>query len=558
MDDELRLGVFLCDCGGTLSKAVDFSTIKAKLEKLPHVTHISISHDLCFKSAQKAMQKDIRDKGINRVVIAACSPELHEKDFMNVIEAAGVNPHLLSMANIREQCFWVHPDKDKAAQKAMDQIKTAIDRARLLEPVEQAQISVNNKDVLVIGGGITGIATAIELSDLNLKTTLIEKKAVLGGKLNQFANLYPVQVAPEEMLATKLEQIAERQNIDVLTSAELIDVSGQAGNFTAKIRGGKKELVRNFGAIIFTTGSVSQSPGQIYGLEPSNSIVTQSQLEEMIKSFSKAEEMPQSVCFVTDTSDQHSRVSSFSVLENALGIKEKFGGEVCVLCQNLQVDGAGLEKLYRDCRNKGVLFIKFDIPPKISKQDGKIRIEVEDVLVSRERVTLSCDLLVVEETSVPPLDSRTLSSNLNIGLDTDGFYQENNVHLYSVASNRAGIFFAGTCHADLDLMRALTEASNAALSAYQLLAQEKITVETEKVMIDPDKCRFCLTCIRVCPHHAIQEVRVNHEKMVAQIVDLACHGCGICAVVCPAEAIKSKDWSDEQILAELKLSGEYV
>jgi len=557
MDNELRLGVFLCDCGGTLSKAADFSTIKAKLEKLPHVTHVNISHDLCFKSAQKAMQKDIRDKGINRVVVAACSPELHEKDFMNVIEAVGVNPHLLSMANIREQCFWVHPDKDKAARKAMGQIEAAIDRARFLEPVEQIQISAN-KDVLVIGGGITGIETAIELSNLNLKTTLIEKKATLGGKLNQFANLYPVQIAPEEILATKLKQITERQNIDVLTSAELIDVSGQAGNFTAKIRSGKKELVRNFGAIIFATGCDSQSPNQIYGLEPSNNIVTQSQLEEMIKSSSKVEEIPRSICFITDTSDKHSRVSSFSVLENALGIKEKSGGEVCVLCQNLQVDGAGLERLYRDCRNKGVLFIKFDTPPKISKQDGEIKIEVEDVLVSRERVTLSCDVLVVEEISVPPLDSKTLSSNLNIGLDAEGFYQENNVHLYSVASNRAGIFFAGNCHADLDLARALTEASNAALSAYQLLAQEKITVEAGKVMVDPDKCRFCLTCIRVCPHHAIQEVRVNHEKWVAQIADLACQGCGICAVVCPAEAIKSKDWSDEQILAELKLSGEYV
>ena len=557
MDNGLRLGVFLCDCGGTLSKAIDFSAIKAELEKISDVTYVSISHDLCLERARKVMQEDIKDKGINRVVVAACSPELHENGFMNIIQAAGVNRYLLSMANIREQCFWAHPDKGKAAQKAMNQIGTAIDRARFLEPVEQTKISVN-RDVLVIGGGITGIATVIELSNLNLKTTLIEKKTALGGKLNQFANLYPVRVTPGELLAAKLKQVTERQNIDVLTSAELIDVSGQAGNFTAKIRSGKKELVRNFGAIIFATGCDSQSPGQIYGLEPSNNIVTQSQLEEMIKSSSKVEEIPQSICFITDTSDKHSRVSSFSVLENALGIKEKSGGEVCVLCQSLQIDGAGLERLYRDCRNKGVLFIKFDIPPKILKQDGEIRIEVEDVLMSGERLTLSCDLLVVEETSMPPLDSKVLSSTLNIGLDARGFYQENNVHLYPVASNREGIFFAGNCHADLDLMRALTEASNAALSAYQLLAQEKITVEAEKTMVDPDKCRFCLTCIRACPHHAIQEFRVNHEKMVAQIVDLACQGCGICAVVCPAKAIKSKDWSDEQILAELELLGEHV
>ena len=557
MDNGLRVGVFLCDCGGTLAKAIDFSAIKAKLEKLADITYITISHDLCLETAQKAMQKDIKEKGINRVVVAACSPELHEKRFMNIIEAAGVNPHLLSMANIREQCFWAHPDKDEAAKKAMAQIGMAINRARFLEPVEQAQVAAN-KDVLVIGGGIVGIEAAIELSNLNLKTTLVEKEATLGGKLNQFANLYPVPVTPEELLAAKSKEVAERRNIDVLTSAEVIDVTGQVGNFAARIKCEKKELARNFGAIILTTGCDSQFSSQIYGFNLSDNIVTQSQLEQTLKSPDESKETLKSVCFVLDISSEHSRVSNSSALRSALAVKEKFGSEVCVLCKNLKVDSAGLEKLYRECRDKGVLFIKFDNPPKISKQDGEMRIEVEDVLMAGEPVTLSCDLLVVEETSVPSPDFKVLSSILNVGLDTQGFYQDKNIHLYPVASNREGIFFAGNCHADLDLTQALTEAGNAALSAYQLLAQEKITVEAEKVMVDPDKCRFCLTCIRACPHHAIQEVRINHEKMVAQIVDLACRGCGICAVVCPAKAIKPKDWSDDQILAELELLGEYV
>ena len=557
MDSELRLGVFLCDCGNTLSKAIDFSTIKTDLENLPDVTYVNISHDLCLETAQKAMQKDIEDKGINRVVVAACSPELYEKGLISVIQAAGVNPHLLSIANIREQCFWAHPDKTKAAKKATTQIKLALNRARFLEPVEKTQIPVN-RDVLVIGGGIVGIEVALELSNLNLKTTLIEKEAILGGKLNQFANLYPLQVSPEEMLAARLKDVAERQNIDVLTSAELIDVNGEVGNFSVRIKERNEEVVRNFGAIIFASGYNTQFSSQIYGFELSNNIITQSKLEEILKFSSEVKEIPKSVCFIVDVSGEHSRVSTLSALRNALGIKEKFGSEVCILCRNLKIDGAGLEKLYRDCRNNGVLFIKFDHLPEISKQNGKIKIEVEDVLVSEEQVSISCDLLVVEETSVPPPDSRFLSSALNIGLDTQGFYQENNIHLYPTASNREGIFFAGNCHADLDLMRALTEASNVALNAYQLLAQEKITVEAERVIVDPNKCRFCLTCIRACPHHAIREVEVDHEKMAAQIVDLACQGCGICAVVCPAKAIKCKDDSDEQILAELEPFGEHV
>jgi heterodisulfide reductase subunit A len=552
LDKDLKLGIFLCDCGGTLSKDIDFSLIKAKLDKLPDVTFVNIGHGLCLKAAREAMQKDIKDKGIDRVVIAACSPEFCENDFMNVIQAAGLNPYLLSIANIREQCFWAHPDKEKAAQKAIAQIGMAISKARFLEPVEQAEAPVT-KEVLVIGGGITGIQTAIELSNLNLKTTLIEKEAALGGKLNRLASLYPIQAIPQELLATKLKQLAERQNIDALTSAELIDISGEVGNFTARIKRGKKELERNFGAIIFTTGYDTKFSNQAYGFELSDIIITPSQLEPMLMSTSEVKEIPGRVCFILDVGDEHSRVSTISALRNALGVRQKFGSEVSILCRNLKVDSATLESFYRDCRSQGVLFIKFDKPPKISNEDGRIRIEVEDILMAGQPISLPCDLLVVEETSVPPRDSDVLSSALNIGLGPQGFYQENNVHLYPTLSNREGIFFAGNCHADLDMMRALTEASNVALNAYQLLSQGKVTVEAERVAIDPGKCRFCLTCIRACPHHAIRDVRVNHEKMVAQIVDLACQGCGICTVVCPAKAIKFKDWSDDQILAELEL-----
>lgn len=557
MNNGLRLGVFLCDCGNTMSKTIDFLAIKAKLERLDDVKYVAINHDLCLKKAQGAMQKEIRDRGINGVVVAACSPELHEDTFMNVLQRAGVNPHLLSMANIREQCFWTHPHKEKAAQKAMAQIEIAINRARLLEPVERAEITVN-QDVLIVGGGVVGTEAAIELSNLNLKTTLIEKEAALGGKLNQFTSLYPLQITPEEVLASKLKQVAESENIDVLTSAELIDVSGQAGDFVARIKRGDEEFVRNFGAIILATGYDTQSTSQLYGFEMSNNIVTQSQLERMLKSPGETKEVPRNVGLIIDVCDEHSRISTLSVLRNALGLKEKFGSEVCILCKNLKVDGAGLEKLYRDCRDRGVVFLKFDKPPKISRENGEIHIQVEDVLMPGEQMALSCDLLVVEEMVIPPRDSETLRSILDIGLGPQGFYQDNNIHLYPTLSNREGIFFAGNCHADLDLIRALTEASDATLSAYRLLAQGKVTVEAEKVAIDPGKCRFCLTCIRACPHDAIREVQVNHEKRVARIVDLACQGCGICAAVCPAKAIRFKGWSDDQILAELEPVGAYL
>ncbi len=547
--DEVKIGVFICNCGDTISKSVDLLDIRARLEKLADVALVSIGHDLCSPQAQQAIRKDIIDNGINRVVIAACSPQLYGDALANLVEKAGLNRHLLSVANIREQCSWVHPDKDKATKKAMVQIRMAVDKVRLQDVVEQAEVEVY-KDVLVIGGGIVGMEVAIELSNLNLRTTLIEKEANLGGRLKQFAALYPLQVTPEEMLTSRLKQVTGSENIDALTSAGLKDLSGEVGNFTAKIRKGNEEISRNFGAIILATGYETLFLDKVYGFELGDNIITQSQLEGMLKSPGEIKKIPQSVGFVFDICDEHSRISTPSTLRNALVIKERFGSEVYVLCRNLQVDGAGLEKLYQDVRNKGVIFFKFERFPKVLRENGKINIQVEDLSMAREQVMLSCDLLVVEEKVVPHQDFATLESMLNIGLGPRDFYQEDNVHLYPTSSTKSGIFFAGNCHQDLDLGRALTDASNAASEAYQLISSGKMRVEVERVVVDPDKCALCLTCLRFCPHDAI---RIDYEKKTAHILDLACQGCGICAAVCPAKAIKFKDWSDDQILAELEV-----
>jgi heterodisulfide reductase subunit A len=547
MNEALRLGVFICDCGSTLLTPADLPDIKAELEKLPDVAYVGISHNLCAREEQGAMLLDIVDKGINRVVVAACSPELHEYTFADILKKAGINPYLLSMANIREQCFWAHP-KGKALRGAVAQIRMAINKARLLEPIEQGEISVS-KDVLVVGGGTAGIESAIELSKLNLRVTLIERAMTLGGRLNQVPALRPLTVSPEQLLASRLEAITESENIEVLTSTELLDVGGEVGNFAVKMKREGEEINRTFGAIILATGYEAQFLGSAYGVELSNNIVTQSQLEHMLKSPTTEERAPRNVGFMLDISDEHSRASTLSALQSALLLKERFGSEVYILCKSLKVDSAGVEGFYREARNSGALFFKFDEPPQIFTEDGQIGIQVKDALLGGEEVVLSCDLLVVDERAVPQRDSERLRSSLNIGLGPRDFYQEDNIHLYPTACNKKGIFVVGNCHQDLDLMRATTEAANAAWGAYQLLWQGKITVDVGRVTVDPGKCTLCLTCIRYCPHGAIL---VDHQNRTANIIDIACDGCGICAAVCPAKAIKFKDYADEQISAELE------
>ncbi|MCK4402531.1 MAG: CoB--CoM heterodisulfide reductase iron-sulfur subunit A family protein, partial [Dehalococcoidia bacterium] len=335
------------------------------------------------------------------------------------------------------------------------------------------------------------------------------------------------------------------------TSAEVARVQGEVGDFAVRIRSGKKESSQSFGAIIFATGYRTEILPQDFELKPGGNIISQQRLVEMLQAPEKLARRPETIGFVVDFSDENSRLPTLSALKNALAVKDKLGSEVYVFCKNLKVDSEGTEKLYREARDRGVVFLKFEEKPRIYGEDSRIKVEARDVLLGEE-VTLLCDLLVAEEKALPPEGTKALSSMLNIETDSQGFYQDENVHLYPVASGRKGVFFVGGCRGNLELGRASTDIASAVGSVHALLSSGEAMVEVEKVKADSQKCRACLTCIRVCPHEAIRLVRVDSERWVAKIYDLACDGCGICAAICPATAIKFEGYSDEQILAEVE------
>lgn len=549
MVEDMRIGIFLCDCGETISRRIDLLGIKSNMEKISDVKCVTLSHFLCSQKEIEVMGSEIREKGVNRVVVGGCSPQFCEAAFMEAIEKSGLNPYLLSLANIREQCGWVHPDRSKATSKASRQIEMAINKARLLDPIEREAVSIN-RDVLIIGGGISGMEVAIELSELDHKVTLLEREKILGGRLHQLHSLYPMELTPDNLLADKIEPVKKDKNIEVLTTAELLKIEGRIGNFVAKIKADDSEITRNFGAIVVATGCDTQFPKERHGLELSDNIVTQPQFERMLKSQEEWEKIPQKIGFMLDISDEYSRLPTISALRNGLAAKRRFGSEVYIFCKNLKLDATGLEGMYREARHKGIVFFKFgDEMPKISQGNGQINIQLEDLYLAKELLTLSCDLLVVDEKIVPQRDFETLSSILNIDLDPNNFYQQSNVHLYPVGSNRKGIFFAGSCHADLDFTDTLADGRAAAQAVHQLLSLGKVWVEVKRVVVDADKCALCLTCIRSCPHHAIE---VDKEKQAAKIIDLACQGCGICAGECPAKAIQLRGYTDNQIGAQLE------
>jgi heterodisulfide reductase subunit A len=536
---ETRIGVFLCNCGGALNN-IDFDAVVKKAAKYPGVICVNLSSNLCLEEGKKKMISRISEENIERVVVAGCSPELQEHNFRLALEDAGLNDQLFSFANIREQCSWAH--EGNVTEKATELVRMAVNRVRLLQPMEKRELPVN-RNVLVVGGGFSAINMALHLSRVGLRTILLQREAVLGDGIEKLERFYGFDTG------SMISAVGRDENIDVLTSAQMTTLEGKIGDFRVGIRKGGEDIFHKCGAIVLAAGYQTELALD-YGMKPSPSIVSQEQLSNMLENASP-ETKPKSIVFVFDFSDENSRFPTVATLLHALQAKKKWGSEVYVLYKSVKVDSEGVERLYQWARDCGVMFLKSETRPKISLENGRVRIEAQDIYLG-ENITLVCDVLVAEELRLPAQGTETLASLLGVRRDSKGFCQDENVHLYPVASEKKGIFFVGGCRSDLDPERVLTDISSATMKVYELLSQGKLRVELERVKADPQKCVACLTCIRVCPHGAIQLIRTDNSKEVAGISDLACYACGICAAICSAKAIKFQGYRDDEILAQIE------
>jgi heterodisulfide reductase subunit A len=535
---ETKVGVFFCNCGGAI-KNIDFDAALREVAKLPGVTAVNLDSCLCLHEGREKMVSSIRNADMERVVVAGCSPVLRERFFQDTLEKAGLNRYLISPANIREQCSWAH-DGDVTA-KAVELVKMAINRARLLRPVETRETAVS-KEVLVIGSGFAALNTALQLSRLGLRTTVVEEGPVLRARSEESAGVYGVDAGA---IITEVE--ADR-NVEVLASARVMTVEGKVGDFGIKIKKAGKETSRRYGAIVLATGHRTGIVNP--GVKAGASIVSQETFTDILRN-SSLEREPKTVGFILDFSDENLRFPTLATLNNALAAKRRWGSEIYVFYKSVKVDSEGVEKLYQQARDSGVIFVKSESAPNIGVEDGRVRVEGRDAFVG-EDVALVCDVLVAEELYLPAEGMETPSSLLNVRRDPRGFWQEDNVYLYPVGSEKKGVFFVGDCRGDLDLGRMLADVSSVAMNISELLSAGRLSTDFERVRADPQKCVACLTCIRVCPHGAIQLVRVENNKDVAQISDLACDACGVCAAICPAKAITFQGYRDEEMLAQIE------
>lgn len=570
MDNQVKIGVFFCACGHIMNDYFDMKALLDYAGRIPGVTYVDENRFLCTRSGFDWLKTKIANTGCNRVIIVGCSPHLYEQSFMKVVEEAGLNKYFLSIANIREGCAWVCREKENLMSRARRIIAAAVQRVSFAKPVEKVRKNIN-RSALVIGAGLTGIQTALELQRLGIKPILIEKKTQVSRKNPPFFIPCIQGVNEQEMFSAKIKELRDSK-IELLTSTEVKEVRGNVGSFQVTLDTMGQEKALEVGAVVVSTGDQRQAAERIHNLPNSRRIVSLSQLRNMFdferrtleRMLVTPDKRTKYACFILGDSESFTKTNTIMALNEAIFLKEQFKAEIVIAAKDITVSGTELEPLYRQARQKGVLFYRYaqDSLPEISLEKGVIIVRLHDpaLTVSDEEkagynIAVSSDLLILEDEIYPHEGTDRLKDILDINVNQWGFFQEKNIHLKPNLSNKKGIFLAGACHGEEDIYETLNDICSVSMGVYSYLSQEFLELE-KKIDINTDKCVLCLTCFRSCPHRAIEIGDVaSGQKRGAMVNVEACQGCGICVGECPAKAIEMVTYSDNQIFSELTFEG---
>jgi heterodisulfide reductase subunit A-like polyferredoxin len=570
LGEESRIGVFVCHCGSNIGGFLDVPGVAEYARSIPGVVHAEDNLYTCSQDAIAHIIEQVKTLGLNRVVVASCTPLTHEPLFQDAIRQAGLNPYLFEMANIRNQCSWIHAnDWDGATTKAKSLVRMAIARAIQLEPLETREVPVNNA-ALIIGGGAAGMSAALTLAEQGFPVHLIEREPMLGGNLRHLRYFVTVGGSsatwtPQEYQAELVFKVRQHPQIKTHLSTELVDTGGFKGNFTSTLRcEGQKFQVQHGVIVVATGGTEYKGPEYGYGQDPR--ILTQLELETQLADWQATTSDVHSVVMIQCVGPAEkycSRLCCTTALKNAVKLKElNPRADVTIIYRDIRVYGFK-ERLYTEARRLGVRFIHYDFDRKPEVEIGvpvngqveaPLKVTVWERVLARN-LELSPDLLVLSTPVVPPKGTRRLASQLKLPVDMDGFFLEAHVKLRPVDFAAEGVFMAGLAHYPKLLDETIAQAQAAASRAASVLSQETMLTNARVAVIDPLKCVGCLTCVRICPYGV---PRVNSEFAgvgnilgAAYIESAVCHGCGTCVSECPARAIQLMHYTDSQTLTKV-------
>lgn len=550
-DEPPRVGVFVCHCGSNIASVVDIERTVRATRELPNVILAENYTYTCADDTQKLIKERIAEHRLNRIVVASCTPRTHEPIFRETLRDAGLNPYLLEMANIRDQCSWVHSGQpEQATEKAVDLVRMAAARASRLQPLEESTVPVNHAS-LVVGGGIAGMTAALALADQGFSVHLVEKGGELGGTALRHHRTLDGQDV-RKFLAGTIERVRSHKWIKVHLNTRVSKVGGHVGDFTSTLATDRGSDSIRHGVVVVATGATEGRP-QTYGYGQSSRVLTQLELSERLGRGEIALPENPTIAMIQCVEQRSterpycSRVCCTSAVRNALHLKERYpGARILVLYRDMRTFGFR-EAAYREAREKGVLFVRYEpsLPPRLEVGE-RLELRVREPSLGRD-LLLAPDMVVLAAPMVPRADRQELSELLRVPLNADGFFLEAHMKLRPVDFASEGLFLCGTAHAPKFLGEAIAQAHAVAGRAASILTRKKMRVSGQIAWVDPDKCISCMTCVHVCPY---MSPRIN-EFNKAEVQGAVCMGCGSCTAECPAMAITLRHYVDRQILAAI-------
>jgi heterodisulfide reductase subunit A len=556
------IGVFVCHCGLNIADTVDVERVAEEIRDYPGVVYSVDYKYMCSDPGQDLIKEAIAEHDLDGVIVAACSPTMHETTFRNTAGAAGLNPYLCEIANIREQCSWVHQSQpEKATDKAIETIKTIVEKVRYDESLVPLTLPLV-KRALVIGGGIAGLQAALDIAEAGYPVILVEKESHLGGHMRELSGTYLNFDTAPDLLAFKIEAVTQHPNIQVVTEAEVEELGGYVGNFTVEVvKSGSQSTTYDVGAIIVATGYdlyPQEKLGQ-YGGGQYPDVIDGLQFERMLAADGQIRrpsdgKVPQEVVWVQCAGSRDpelhmpycSKVCCMYVAKQTIMYKQRVPeGQAYVFYIDIRSAGKGYEEFVQQAMEQhDVLYLRGKVS-KVFQENGRVMVWGTDTLANKP-LEVAADLVVLATATVPSEGAKDLGQRLRIATDEHGFFSEAHPKLRPVESLTAGIYLAGAAQFPKDIPETIAQASGAAAKVLSLFSQREMVQEPIIAYVDEELCSACGLCIEACPY----EAREMHPwKDLATVNVALCQGCGACVVACPNKASAVRNFTTGQVLA---------
>ncbi|MFP3979979.1 MAG: FAD-dependent oxidoreductase [Desulfobacterales bacterium] len=550
-----KIGVFVCRCGVNIAGVVDVPAVVEYTSHLPFVEYVDENLFSCSQDTQENMSSIIAEKGLNRIVVAACTPKTHEPLFQETLTDAGLNKYLFEMTNIRNQDSWVHKNNPQlATEKAKDLVRMAVAKVAQMEPLEETELSINQA-AMVVGGGVAGMAAAKSLADQGFETHLVEKSDHLGGQAGSIYHTAKGEIVSEN-LDDLVAQVQQHDNIRLYLNTEIQNVEGFVGNFKTNLLENGQEVELEHGAAFLATGAKPYTPTE-YGYGQDDRILTSLELDKKFMDNDPALENLNGAAFIQCVGSREpgrmycSRVCCTHSIENAIELKHRNPEmNVYILYRDIRTYGEK-EYLYKQARQQGVIFIRYSLEdkPQVEVKDDGIAITVTDHILNRP-IELNVDLLTLASAIVPNADEK-LANFFKVPMNEDGFFIERHAKLGPAEFATDGVYLCGMSHYPKPIDESVAQAKAAVSRAVTMLSRSSIFSSGTIAEVDPVHCAACGVCVAICPYNAPAFAEEGRNAGKAQINPALCKGCGLCVASCRSGAIHLKGFDTNQILSQI-------